>query len=249
MIQTNTPPKYEHAYRVILERLKSGRYPIGGRLPTEGELSQQFEVSRVTIRRALDMLVQDGYVESKQGSGYTVLTISPASDTCLTSFTDAMLRAGKEPTSRFVSLDYFAPGAPEIRTLPEGMNDTQITRVVRMRLVDGKPSMLVMTYAPRDLLKDATAADFPEHGPEQSILRILNDRFALKWSAACEDISPVLPDADMAREFEIDVGQPLLKQACSAFDEDGRVVFHEDVYRSGSVSFNLAQSHRTPRHV
>lgn len=249
MMKAKEPPKYETAYRVILARLKSGRYPIGGRMPTEGELATHFDVSRVTIRRALDMLVQDGYVESKQGSGYTVLTMSPASDTCLTSFTDAMLRAGKEPTSRFVSIDHFAPRASEIATLPETMQDSEITRVVRMRLVDGKTSMLVMTYAPRSLLKDATAADFPESGPGQSILRILNDRFALHWSAACEDISPVLPDADMARVFEIDAGQPLLKQACSAFDDDGRVVFHEDVYRSGSVSFNLAQSNRTPRHA
>lgn len=248
-MQTSTPPKYENAYRVILGRLKAGLYPIGGRMPTESELAKHFDVSRVTIRRALDMLVQDGYVESKQGSGYKVLTISPASDTCLTSFTDAMLRAGKEPTSRFVSLDHFPPGAAEISNLPDEMQTDEITRVVRLRLVDGKPSMLVMTYAPRELLKDATAADFPERGPGQSILRILNGRFDLDWSAACEDISPVLTDTHMAKTFEIEVGQPLLKQTCSAFDDDGRMVFHEDVYRSGSVSFNLSQFNRTPRHV
>ncbi|MEM1401501.1 MAG: GntR family transcriptional regulator, partial [Pseudomonadota bacterium] len=108
MAQTDARPKYEHAYRVILERLKSSRYSIGGRLPTEGELARQFDVSRVTIRRALDMLVQDGYIESRQGSGYTVLTLSPASDTCLTSYTDAMMRAGHEPTSRLLSIDRFS---------------------------------------------------------------------------------------------------------------------------------------------
>lgn len=247
-MQPDVTPKYEHAYRVILERLKAGRYPIGGRMPTESELAAHFEVSRVTIRRALDMLVQDGYVESKQGSGYTVLTLSPASDTCLTSFTDAMLRAGHEPTSRFLSLDYFAPGAPEIADLPPEMSDTTITRVIRLRLVDGAPRMLVMTYAPSHLLKDATAADFPETGSAQSILRILSGRFQLDWSAACEDISPVLASADMARIFEMEPGLPLLKQACSAFDDAGRMVFHEEVFRSGRVSFNLSKSSRTPRH-
>ena len=78
-------------------------------MPTEIELASQFEVSRVTIRRALDILVQDGYLERKQGSGYRVLTLSPASDTCLTSYTDAMLRAGFEPQSRFLSLELLAP--------------------------------------------------------------------------------------------------------------------------------------------
>ncbi|MEP5731362.1 MAG: GntR family transcriptional regulator [Sulfitobacter sp.] len=247
-ILADTIPKYEQAYRVILDRLRAGRYPVGGRMPTETELASHFDVSRVTIRKALDMLVQDGYVESKQGSGYTVLTLSPPSDTCLTSFTDAMLRAGREPASRFISIDSFAKGASEIAHLPPEMQGIPVTRVVRLRTVDGQPSMLVMTYAPRDLLPNATSADFPETGPEQSILRILQARFALEWSAACEDISPILADADMSRTFAIDQGQPLLKQACSAFDDDGRMVFHEDVYRNGPVSFNLSQSNRKPRH-
>lgn len=246
--QDEARPKYEQAYRIILSRLRAGRYPIGGRMPTESELAMHFDVSRVTIRRALDMLVQDGYVESKQGSGYTVLTLSPASDTCLTSFTDAMLRAGREPTSKFLALDHFSPGTPEIADLPPEMQSRDITRVVRLRMVDDIPSMLVKTYAPSDLMQDASAADFPETGPEQSILRILQARFALEWSTACEDISPVLADADMAKTFKIDAGQPLLKQACSAFDDAGRMVFHEDLYRSGSVSFNLTQTARKPRY-
>src|SRR5688500_16844635 len=97
-------PKYERAYRSVLDQIKGGRFPVGARIPTEGELSPRLGVSRVTVRRALEMLVQDGYLESRQGSGYRVVTLSPASDTCLTSFTDAMLRAGHEPTSRLLGL-------------------------------------------------------------------------------------------------------------------------------------------------
>lgn len=241
-------PKYERAYQVILERLKAGRYPVGGRMPTEGELADQFGVSRVTIRRALDMLVQDGYVESRQGSGYRVITLSPASDTCLTSFTDAMLRAGHEPTTRLLSLQTFAAGAPELASLPAEMQGRRVTRVSRLRLVDGTPRMLVNTFAPAALLRNADARDFPETGPGQSILRILGERFKLEWSAACEDISPVIADAGMAAVFAIAPGSPLLRQACSAFADDGSTVFHEDVYRTGNVTFTLSRQTRTPRH-
>lgn len=242
---TTTVPKYEAAYRSILDRLKSGRYPVGGRMPTEGELSSQFGVSRVTIRRALDMLVQDGYVESKQGSGYRVLTLSPASDTCLTSFTDQMLRAGREPATALLSIETFAPNAPEVAHLSDALRSGPITRVSRLRKVDGEPRMLVMTYAPAPLLAGATATDFPETGPGQSILRILAGRFQLEWSAACEDISPVLADAALAATFAIPEGAPLLRQACSAFADDGSIVFHEDVYRTGAVSFALTRHART----
>jgi GntR family transcriptional regulator len=240
-------PKYAMAYRTILDRLKAGRYPVGARMPTEGELSAQFGVSRVTIRRALDMLVQDGYVESRQGSGYRVLTLSPASDTCLTSFTDQMLRAGHEPTTALLSIAQFAPGAPDTAHLPEALRRVPVTRVCRLRKVDGVPRMLVMTWAPSALLQGATAADFPETGPGQSILRILSGRFGLEWSAACEDISPVLADATMAATFGIAEGAPLLRQACSAFAEDGATVFHEDVFRTGTVSFTLSRQSRSPR--
>lgn len=245
MAETIEAPKYEQAYRTILDRLKSGRYPVGMRMPTEGELAASFQVSRVTIRRALDMLVQDGYVESRQGSGYRVMTLSPASDTCLTSFTDAMLRAGHEPTSRLISIQQHGAGA--LTHLPPGLADQPVTEIMRLRMVDGVPRMLVKTYAPARLLPQATARDFPEKGAEQSILRILGDRFGLEWSAACEDISPVVADAAIAATFGIAEGSPLLRQACSAFAEDGSVVFHEDVFRTGTVSFALSRQGRTPR--
>jgi DNA-binding GntR family transcriptional regulator len=248
MSETTELPKYEMAYRTILDRIKAGRYSVGSRMPTEGELATHFRVSRVTIRRALDMLVQDGYVESRQGSGYRLITLSPASDTCLTSFTDAMLRAGHEPTTKLLSIDSFAPDAAEIAHLPDAMTRSPVTRIRRLRSVDGMPRMLVMTYAPAQLLAGALPADFPETGPQQSILRILSDRFKLEWSAACEDISPVIADADMAATFGIAEGSPLLRQACSAFSDDGSTVFHEDVYRTGVVSFNLTRQARTPRH-
>jgi len=245
MSEIETAPKYEKTYRTILERLKAGRYPVGMRMPTEGELAASFGISRVTIRRALDMLVQDGYVESRQGSGYRVVTLSPASDTCLTSFTDAMIRAGHEPTTRLLSIATHASG--QLAHLPPGMAGGPVVEVTRLRLVDRQPRMLVKTYAPAHLLHDAKPADFPETGAEQSILRILGDRFGLEWSAACEDISPVLADATIAATFGIAEGSPLLRQACSAFADDGSIVFHEDVFRTGTVSFALSRQGRTPR--
>ncbi len=248
MLPNDDMPKYERAHRAILDRVKSGRYPVGSRIPTEVELSSQFNVSRVTIRRALNILVREGYVESKQGSGYTVLTQSPSSDTCLTSFTDAMLRAGREPTSRLLSIEHLDPAAADAADVPEDMRQDPITRVSRLRLVDGIPHMLVMTYAPAPLMRGAGPEDFPESGPGQSILRILSERFNLNWSAACEDISPVAANAEMAETFHVQPGCPLLKQSCSAFDDQGDIVFHEDVFRTGSISFNLTQQSRTPRY-
>ena len=240
-------PKYLLAYRVLQDRLKSGQYPVGGRIPTESELSSFFNVSRLTVRRALDLLVQDGYIESRQGSGYRVVTLSPASDTCLTSFTDAMLRAGREPRSEFLSIDDEPANSPALEHLPPDLREQDVTVIRRLRTVDGEPKMLVVTYAPKGTMEDARPEDFPESGPGQSILRILSGRFNLEWSAACEDISPVMAGEELAPILGVEPATPLLKQACSAFDEKGSVVFHEEVIRNGILSFNLSSQNRAPR--
>ena len=198
--------------------------------------------------RDRDLLVQDGYVERKQGSGYRVLTISPASDTCLTSFTDAMLRSGLEPKSRLISIEQIDPRKTDKYQLPESLMGQSLTCIRRLRLVDDEPRMLVETYAPSKLLTDASARDFPESGSEQSMLRILGNRFELDWCAACEDISPIAATQSMADALQVPVGQPLLRQSCSAFDTEGEVAFHEDVFRTGSVRFNLTPQSRTSIH-
>ena len=249
MMKVDDRPKYEQAYQSILARLKAGRYPVGGRMPTESELSTQFRVSRVTIRRALDLLVREGYIESRQGSGYRVIALSPASDTCLTSFTDAMLRAGREPTSRFLSMEVLTPRQADRATLPDNLREKDVTMIRRLREVDGTPQMLVSTFVPTEFMPDARPEDFPESGPGQSMLRILTDRFHLSWSAACEDISPILATAEMAKVLDSLEGAPLLRQSCSAFDDGGATVFFEDVVRSGTVRFRMNTASRSPKPV
>ncbi len=245
-MEARTEPKYKVAYGALLSRLASGRYPIGGRLPTEDELAKTFDISRVTIRRSLDMLVNEGFLERRQGSGYTVVSLSPPSSMCLSSFTDAMLRAGREPSSRLIRISTQEVGAHG-EELIEELRDERLTCIERLRLVDDEPQMLVRTWVPARLLSNPTADDFPNTGQGQSILRILRQRFGLEWNAACEDISPAGASPEVARYLRIEPGQPLLVQACTAFDEDGDVVFFEQVYRISKISFNLTGSSRQAR--
>jgi GntR family transcriptional regulator len=243
-VEARTAPKYKVAYGALLSRLVSGRYPIGGRLPTEDELARTFDISRVTIRRSLDMLVNEGFLERRQGSGYTVVSLSPPSSMCLSSFTDAMLRAGREPSSRLIRISTFEAGSHHEQELIDELQYERLTCIERLRLVDEEPQMLVRTWVPARLLSNASADDFPNTGHEQSILRILSQRFGLEWNAACEDISPAGAPEDVAKFLQIAPGTPLLVQACTAFDEDGGVVFYEQVFRISKVSFNLTGASR-----
>ncbi len=233
----SSAPKYQIVHDEILGRLHSGQYAIGMRLPTEGELSRSFDVSRVTVRKALEMLVRAGFLASRQGSGYFVATISPASSTCLVSFTDKVLIEGRVPGAKLLRIETPARDVP----MPvAGYFDEPLVLVERLRTVDGQPRMLTQTWFPQRLAPQIQAAHFPETGQNQSILRILRNEFGLTWTSACEALDSLLATDTISDMLDVPKNTPILSQACTAFDPDGRAVFFDLVYRQGPISFDLA---------
>ncbi|MFD1988375.1 GntR family transcriptional regulator [Paenibacillus nicotianae] len=73
-------PRYEQMYLTLRNRFHSGEYTIGDKIPSEKELMEQFEVSRITSKKALDMLVQDGYIVRQPGRGSFVIHNGNQSD-------------------------------------------------------------------------------------------------------------------------------------------------------------------------
>lgn len=234
----DTPiPKYQAVHDALLARLLSGHYSVGTRLPTEGLLSEAFGVSRVTTRKALELLVRTGYLTSKQGSGYVVATVSPPTSTCMASFTDQVLNEGRIPGARMLSLENPTQDLnDEVRRL----FDEPLILVQRLRTVDDMPRMLTRTWIPVRHAPNMSSADFPETGQEQSILHILRHKFDVDWTTACETLNSVSADPKIAERLDIEPNTPILSQACTAFDTEGDPVFFDQVYRQGPINFDLS---------
>src|SRR5260370_32900514 len=64
-----TPPKYAQVIGELRRRIESGEYPPGSLLPSEHQLSDEFQIARPTVVRALRVLRQDGWIETQQGKG------------------------------------------------------------------------------------------------------------------------------------------------------------------------------------
>jgi GntR family transcriptional regulator len=234
-------PKYKIVHDEILRRLKAGMYSIGTRLPSEDALAQSFGVSRLTARRALEPLVGAGYLISRQGSGYLVNTLSPPETTCLTSFTDMVLRDGRVPGAKLVEIrDQDMSPPPEVTEL----FSEPVALIRRLRTVDGVPKLLVSTWLPCRLVPGLASDDFPTEGQDQSILRILADRFNIEWGRACETVGSCAAPADVAELLDIAPDAPVLSQACTAFDDAQNPVFFDQVYRVGFVTYNLVGARR-----
>jgi GntR family transcriptional regulator, transcriptional repressor for pyruvate dehydrogenase complex len=73
-------PLVELAVSQLREQVLSGHWPVGGRLPAETELAQQLEVGRSTVREAIRALVHAGLLETRQGSGTYVRSVTPGAD-------------------------------------------------------------------------------------------------------------------------------------------------------------------------
>src|SRR5919112_3355580 len=141
---TNAAKSGQTRYRAIegyLRSLVEGAGP-GDPLPSEAELCERFSVSRMTVRQALQELTNDGLVERRRGQG-TFVAHRPVHRRpgVFLSFTEEMNRRGGEAASRLLSAGLDDPRQPEALDLGLAP-DSQVVRVVRVRLADGVPVAL-----------------------------------------------------------------------------------------------------------
>ncbi|MCE8537909.1 GntR family transcriptional regulator [Ruegeria pomeroyi] len=147
-------PRYVQLKRRLEEGISSGVLPPNSSLPPERELAGITDLSRVTVRKAIQELVRDGLVEQRQGSGTFV--IEPVarmeqSLSRLTSFTEDMAQRGMETKSKWLERGVFAPTEQEARTLDLGDGD-EVARIYRLREAGGRPMALERASLPLDIL-------------------------------------------------------------------------------------------------
>ncbi|MBY7146125.1 GntR family transcriptional regulator, partial [Levilactobacillus brevis] len=94
-------PIYIQIHNDIKRAIEAGKWAVGDRIPSERELSRNFDVSRMTLRQAIQTLVDEGILERQVGSGtYVANQKVQEKMSGVTSFTDLMLTQGKQPTSK-----------------------------------------------------------------------------------------------------------------------------------------------------
>ncbi|MEX0286596.1 MAG: GntR family transcriptional regulator [Paracoccaceae bacterium] len=147
-------PRYVQLRRRLEEGIDTGVLPPNSSLPPEREIAELTDLSRVTVRKAIQELVRQGAIEQRQGSGSFVRDAMPKVEQSLsqlTSFTEDMKRRGMESTSKWLQRGIFLPSPEEVLTLGLGADD-QVARISRLREAGGRPMALERAALPLDIL-------------------------------------------------------------------------------------------------
>jgi len=219
-------PLYQQLYELLEGRIRSGQWKPGDLIPSELKLIAQYKVSRITVRKVLDMLVADGLLVRERGRGSFVA--APKLEhgmTRIVSFTDDMRQRGFTPGTKII----FMGLVPAPRTIAESLGVSEgeeLARIDRLRLADGDPlcveeSFLIHRYIPGILNHDLV---------NNSLREIKLKEYGIRWSRARQTIQAIPAAADIARLLSIRNGAPLLFFERVTYSQDNVAMEYLKIY-------------------
>ena len=231
MNRSSRMPLYAQLEAVLRAQISEGVLRPGDPLPSEAVLGEQYGISRITVRAALQHLEQDGLLERQAGRGTFVKASQIEPWSCLTSFTEQMLRAGRTPTTRLLKLKALVDDpelAPVFRLAP----GEPLVFIERLRLVDGHPAALMRAYIPQRFVPGITRSHFGTAGREQSILYLLERKFGLVITEGEETTAPVCLTQPEAGLLGLGSGSPVVFKACLVHNSQGEPLLLERAFWS-----------------
>lgn len=230
--RTGRGPRYEQLYRHISTAIAAGEIAVETQLPPERELAELAQVSRVTVRKAVAQLVDDGVLEQRRGAGTFVRLPRAKMDhslSALLSFTEYMHQRGKNSTSRILRCGVFLPNPDEQIALGLSGVD-RVSRVDRLRSADDMPMALEWSSLPADILPDPDSV-------ETSLYDILRAAGTAP-SRAVQRISAVNLSGADARLLNLSDGAAVLRIDRTAYLPSGRPIeYTRGLYRSDIYDF------------
>jgi GntR family transcriptional regulator len=199
-------PYYQQIYDILRAKIDRGDWSPGDMIPPESELIDQYEVSRITVRQVLDMLVNEGLIYRERGRGSFVAhpTLEQTMNR-IVSFTEDMHQRGFIPGTRVISAQLIPASLDIAEKLHVEPGET-LARIERLRTADGEPmsieeSYLVHRYCPSVLQHDYST---------QPLREILDRDYAIRLVYAKQVIRAIQASQEIAGLLKIKSNSPLL---------------------------------------
>ena len=241
--------RHEEIAEELRQAIDRGEYPVGGTLPSESELAARYEVSRGTVRQAVAALISEGRIGSRQGARRVVLGNRRSQSFAeLRSFAQWARAMGRTATGRVVEQHRRGATEEDAERLLIQPGD-EVLQVLRVRGLDGELVLVERNVYP------GWVADAVERIPAdcESVVRALYDDIGIIFAYGEHVIDAIAAGTEDAELLGIRRGGPLLRIRRTTTTHAGRPIeWSDDRYRSGSVSFAIANSigsNQLARHV
>jgi GntR family transcriptional regulator len=180
-------PLYYQLVEELRDRIRAGDLRPGEQLPGERELSEQFGISRMTVRQALQYLIREEALVARQGLGTFVaepkLTTNPLH---VLGFTEEMMQRGASAASRVIEQKVVTP--PALVAAQLGLPDGERTTcIVRLRLSDDVPVLLETVHVPAARFADLERADLSR----QSLYKLIHERYGVTLKGSSHTLEAV----------------------------------------------------------
>lgn len=208
----------------------------GSVLPSEAELSAEFDASRVTIRRALELVRDEGLIAARQGFGWFVPTEPVRQRLERLGTIESQLEVSGKDAIRKVVEFAFTSSPPHVQQV---LGTARVLRVKRINLADGEPFAVVTVWCPAELGQRLSMADVERH-PFYELLDV-------ELRGATQTIGADVAAEDDAALLGVPVGAPLLKCRRITTDVAGRpVLMSEHLFPAHRTEFVVDLPHAAP---
>jgi GntR family transcriptional regulator len=236
-------PLYENVESALATSIADGSLPPETQLPPEESLIDRFKVSRTTIRKAIQNLIERGLVEIRRGKGTFVTQPKITQElTELTGFVEDMEALGRTPSARLLDKRVLAADETVARHLglPPG---TLVYRLQRVRLADNIPISFDETYLPRGLGEEVVGNDLEA----EPIFALLEEKYATPLIEAEYRLEAAAADPVVAEALQVPNGSPIFLIERTSYTSGNQPVDYERLHYRGDLIRFVTRLARRPR--
>lgn len=220
-------PLYYKVKKDIEDKIIKGVYKNGDFIPSEEELEKYYRVSRTTIRKAVKMLVDEGYITIIRGRGTKVspskLNIKTSE---LMSFTELMKNQGIVPSIKDIKIKR-TKADDKICNELEIEYEEEVFEIYRVRTADGEPITVNISYIPCKYIENH---DLYLLEKKQSLYRVLEEDFNIIIQVTEDTVSAIKATENLAEILNTSENEPLLMIERHAYDKHNKIIEYSNIY-------------------
>lgn len=225
---------FEKVAQKIKSNIDDGTYSQKQKLPSEYDLAKEFNVSRLTVRKAIDLLISQNLLVKQKGKGTYIMNQTDkfqSGQNGLLSFTESAQAFGKTSKSTVIEFEIMTNISDEVKKKLQ-INDESLYHIKRLRYFDEDPMTIEEIFIRTAFLPQ----NITRKSIENSIFNLITKQIDISYSH--QEIEAVLVTKELSDFLEVPIGDPLLLVHTITYSASGiPILYDNSYYRADKYTF------------